>query len=116
MNFDDAILAHSEWKRKLKQYLSNPDHSLQAADVEKDDQCKVGEWLFTGGGHKYSCLEEFKTLVAAHAAFHRAAADLVRAADRGEIVSVEDVIGLGTEFSKATSKVVSALVEMKAKM
>jgi len=42
MNFDDAIKIHTMWKMKLDQYLSKPDKSLGAADVETDCKCQLG--------------------------------------------------------------------------
>lgn len=115
MDFDEAISVHSAWKHKLKLYLSRPDHSLKAASVAVNDRCKLGEWI-VGEGRKYSTLPEFTTLSAQHTRFHKAAADIVRKADRGQDVSGELVPGSNSEFSQATASVVRALIEMKKKV
>jgi hypothetical protein len=38
MNFEDAILAHSEWKSKLRNYISKKDNSLNPSILEQDNQ------------------------------------------------------------------------------
>jgi len=115
MDFDEAISAHSAWKRTLKLYLSKPDHSLAAADVALDDRCKLGEWI-AGDGRKYSALPEFATLRAQHTRFHQAAGSIVSRADRGEDISGELVPGSNSEFSQATAQVIRALIDMKKKV
>jgi len=112
MDFDAALVAHADWKRKLKAYLEKPDRSLQAAEVALDNKCKLGEWI-TGEGRKHAASPLFKTLTAEHARFHKAAAELVRRANLGEKVNGEVALGASSEFTKATVAVVSAITEMK---
>jgi len=112
MDFDAALLAHTAWKRKLKVYLEKPDHSLQAPEVAVDNKCKLGEWIH-GEGRKYAASPVFKTLTAEHARFHKAAAELVRRANSGENVDAEVALCASSEFAKATTSVVNALVELK---
>ena len=114
MNFDDAVAAHSDWKRKLNSYLQKPDHSLRADEVEADDRCVLGKWL-KGEARKYSALPEFAKLTAEHARFHKAAADVVRRVDCGQDVSADLAIGRGSEFGRASSSVVLALMGLKKK-
>ena len=114
MNFDDAVAAHSEWKRKLNSYVQNPDYSLNAAEVAADDRCVLGQWL-KGEAQKYSALPEFAKLRAEHTRFHKAAADIVSRVDRGQDVSPDLAIGGGSEFGRASSAVVLAIVGMKKK-
>jgi Chemoreceptor zinc-binding domain len=115
VDFDEAISAHSSWKRKLRLYLSKPDHSLTVADVAADDRCKLGEWI-AGDGRKYSSLPEFAILRDQHTRFHKAAQDIVSRADRGENISEELVPGSNSEFSQATATVIRALIDMKKKV
>ena len=115
MNFDEAILAHSDWKRKIKSYLQKPDRSLQPAEVGADNKCKLGQWI-TGEERKYAAVPEFTRLVTEHARFHRAAGELVRRANHGEKVDSEVAVGASSEFAKATSNVIASLLEMKSKV
>ncbi len=112
MDFDAAIVAHSDWKRKLKAYLQKPDHSLQPTELALTTKCKLGEWA-TGEGRKYASSPFFQTLTAEHSRFHKAAAELVRKANLGESVNAETALGATSEFAKASTSVVNAIVEMK---
>jgi hypothetical protein len=114
MDFDDAVAAHSGWKRKLNAYVRNPDHSLNVAEIAADDRCMLGHWL-KGEAQKYSALPEFAKLTAEHTRFHKAAADIVNRVDQGEDVSPDLVIGGGSEFGRASSAVVLAIMGMKKK-
>lgn len=114
MNFDDAVAAHSEWKRKLNAYVQKPDHSLKAAEVGADNRCVLGRWL-EGEARKYSAFPEFAKLTTEHTRFHKAAEDIVNKADRGQDVSAALVLGGGSEFGRASSAVVLAIIDMKRK-
>jgi methyl-accepting chemotaxis protein len=112
MSFDDAVVCHSEWKRKLQNYVANPDQSLALDEVAATDRCKLGKWI-RGEGRKCSVYPEFAKLVAEHRRFHKAAGQIVNRADNGEDVSGEFALGVGSEFSLASSSVVLALMDMK---
>jgi hypothetical protein len=112
MNFDQAISCHVQWKSKLASYLNHPDHSLSAAEIAKDDRCDLGKWL-CGEGQKYANSPEFKKLVADHAHFHAAAAEIVKKADTGLRVSEEVALGAKSEYSSVSNAVVSSLMHMK---
>jgi hypothetical protein len=114
MNFDDAVAAHSEWKRKLYSYVQQPDHSLRADDVAADDRCVMGQWL-KGEAQKYSAFPEFAKLKAEHTRVHKAAADIVNRVNSGQDVSADLAIGGGSEFGRASSAVVLAIVSLKKK-
>ena len=115
MNFDDAIKAHSAWKMKLAGYLRNPDGSIKASDVQMDNRCDLGKWIY-GEGAKFASIPEHATLKKEHSRFHRAAAEVVKKADSGQSVSEEIALGGKSEFSGASSAVVSAIMTMKTKI
>jgi hypothetical protein len=112
MNFDQAISSHVAWKSKLTAYINHPDHSLNAAEIAKDDHCELGKWL-SGEGQKFANSPEFKKLVTDHAQFHKAAADIVKKADSGLKVGEEVALGAKSEYSSASNAVVSSLMRMK---
>jgi hypothetical protein len=33
MNFDEALVAHSNWKRRPRSYIAKPDQSLKVGEV-----------------------------------------------------------------------------------
>ncbi|MBZ5641592.1 MAG: CZB domain-containing protein [Acidobacteriia bacterium] len=114
MDFDHAIAAHSSWKQKLRSYLAKPDHSLKAADVERSDKCDLGKWIVEETT-RYGKMPEFQTLRSAHERFHKAAAGVIRHVDSGQNVTEEVALGGKSEFSSASSSVVSAIMAIKAK-
>jgi len=113
MNFDEAIAAHSAWKRILSDYLVKHDGSLKPQEVSVDNKCPLGQWIH-GEGLQYSKLPEYATLKSEHARFHKITADVVRRADSGESVTEETALGSKSEFRAASAAVVSAIVQMKA--
>ena len=114
MDFNAAIAAHSAWKRKLAQYVAKPDKSIDPAQLEKDDRCELGRWIY-GEGRKHASDPTFKELTKEHADFHRAAADVVRRANAGNSVSEEVVLGARSAYARATTAVVQALMALKQK-
>jgi hypothetical protein len=114
MDFDDAIQAHSDWKRKLRAYLAKPDGTLRPDEVGATNKCQLGQWI-AGEGTLYAAFTEFAALAADHACFHKAAAELVRKANSGRNVDREIALGANSAFTKATSKIISAIVALKKK-
>jgi methyl-accepting chemotaxis protein len=115
MNFDEAITCHTKWKMKLASYLAKPDHSLNATVVESPVQCDLGKWI-NGEGKRYSSLPEFAAMVSGHAAFHKAAASVIRKADSGQSVAEETALGAKSEFAAASNAVVRSLMALKSKV
>ncbi|SEG48618.1 Chemoreceptor zinc-binding domain-containing protein [Bryocella elongata] len=114
MDFRSAVTSHSEWKAKLSGYLSQPNGSLDAATVERDDQCELGLWLHEEG-MEWHDLPEYAALTADHAHFHEAAAEVVRRADAGERLNHETVLGCGSAYMDAAKRMVIALIRLKAR-
>ena len=113
MDANQAVVAHSTWKSKLANYIKDPNHSLTAAEVEASDRCDLGKWL-KGEGRKHASLQEYSKLVAEHARFHRAAASVVRNADKHN-VQADMALGSKSEFGEASASVVLAIMAMKDK-
>jgi methyl-accepting chemotaxis protein len=115
MDFREAIQAHAEWKMKLTAYIGKPDRSLDPQTVGGDANCVLGKWL-KGEGSRYSASPEFADLVADHARFHKAAAEIIRRADAGEKLDSEIALCGNSEYSRSSNSVVSSLMRMKAKV
>ena len=112
MDFDQAINAHVQWKSKLKAYIVKPDKSLNPVTVSSDLNCDLGKWLH-GDGKKNSSLTGYAALVEDHARFHRAAGEVIKKADSGKDASEEIALGANSEFSNASTAVVSKLMQLK---
>ena len=115
MDFDQAISAHSNWKAKLRAYLTKPDRSLSPSEIAQDNKCELGKWIHGEGAH-HANLPEFQTLRDEHAHFHKTAAEVVRKADSGQNMTEETALGSKSEFATASSRVVSAIMGIKAKV
>ena len=115
MDFDYAIAAHAEWKRKLAKYLAAPDHSLNADEVSADNRCELGKWL-AGEGKKFSKLAEYASTVSDHGKFHKAAGEIVRRANAGQKVTEDVALGAKSDFATASSSVVRSIMALKAKV
>ena len=115
MDFDHAIAAHAEWKRKLARYLAAPDHSLNPDEVSADNRCELGKWLVSEG-KKFAKLAEYGAVVSDHAKFHKAAAEIVRRANAGQRVTEEVALGAKSDFAAASSSVVRSIMALKAKV
>ena len=111
MNFNDAITAHSAWKRRLTAYLQKPDKSIDPVQLAKDDQCELGQWIHAELS-KHASDPRYSELKKEHANFHRAAADVVRRANAGQAVSAETVLGAKSEYGNCSSRVVQAIMQM----
>lgn len=115
MNIDDAIKAHAQWKTKLALYLSNPDGSLKPADIAPDNRCDLGKWIY-GEGRTHAHLPELETLRTTHAAFHNAAASVVRKIDSGEQRDLNVLTGFSSEFGALSLRIVNLLKTLAGKI
>jgi len=115
VNVDEAIASHTKWKMKLASYLAKPDRSLNPAVVGSPGQCDLGKWI-NGEGKQHSSLPEFAAMVSGHAAFHKAAASVIRRADTGQSVGEEIALGAKSEFAAASNTVVRSLMALRSKV
>lgn len=107
-DFQAAITAHREWKSRLRQAIQ--DHAqLDAAAIQRDDQCPLGRCLHGAGKQKWGNSPRFRDLVAKHAQFHVAASRVAGAINAGEMHQAERMIAPGSEFSAASAKVCALL-------
>jgi methyl-accepting chemotaxis protein len=112
INLDEAVQTHSDWKRKLQNYLANPDGSIDATKLAMDNACTLGQWLY-GDGKKFANLPEYNQLVEAHKNFHKSAADIVRRKEGGEDVSADMALGSHSPFAKHSMDVVMMIKRIK---
>jgi len=113
MDFDQAILAHSKWKTRLKNYIQGHEY-VDPNILGKDDQCELGKWLH-GEGKKLSGLSGFADLTAKHAKFHVAAAAVARGARQCSPEKALELLDpLKSEFGRASSDCVNALTVLRS--
>lgn len=112
MDYDQAIRAHANWKTRLRNYIQNPDRSLSASEVARDDVCDLGRWIL-GHGQSHATLPAFPILKATHTEFHRAAAEIVARANVGERVDDAVTFGATSPFGVKSMEVVEALLRLR---
>jgi|CZKR01.1.fsa_nt_gi hypothetical protein len=112
MDFDEAVAAHSKWKRRMRRSLAKHDGELNPAEVALDHKCVLGEWIY-GEGASYCSLAEYAKLKYEHDRFHKVAAELIQRANSGESIDAELAPCSNSEFSTSSSAVIIAIVAMK---
>ena len=112
MDLNQAIDAHVSWKTKLATYLLHPNGTINGSKLALDDQCELGKWIHGDGG-RLSNEPNFVHLAAAHARFHKEAAEIVRKADAGQQVMAEAALGAKSEYARASNEVVMLLMKLK---
>ncbi|MCE1239314.1 MAG: CZB domain-containing protein [Azonexaceae bacterium] len=110
LDFEAAVHAHERWRQRLLDYVAGGDEPLDPAVVGRDDQCALGSWIH-GAGRSLRGDPCFAELKVEHAAFHRCAADIIRAYQGGDGEGARQRI-LG-EFSERSRKVVGLLGQLR---
>ncbi len=114
MNFTEVIMAHIAWKKRLLNYMSGDrSEALNPENIEKDNQCVLGKWIY-GEGSQYQSLKEFARVKDEHANFHRMAANVVRFCDAGKMTDAEDL--LHGEYSRTSERVKRELARLAVHM
>jgi len=118
MDFDAAMQAHANWKIRLTGYANGivkdkPD----AVTAGKDNACQLGQWLHGEAKAKLAGRPDYAVLVSAHAEFHRQAAAVIRTVESGQLDKARgELDNSESAYRKASSRVISLLMEMKAKV
>jgi methyl-accepting chemotaxis protein len=111
-NFDAMILAHQDWKKKLRVALASEleARKLQPKEIAKDDVCALGKWIY-GNGRALSAMPEYGQLKEQHGHFHRCAADIARKAQEGDKDGAK--VLLHDTFMPLSEKTVSLIRTMR---
>ena len=110
LDFDGAISAHRNWRRRLLDFVGDQGEALDPAVVERDDKCVLGCWIH-GDGRALQADPNFGDLKHEHAGFHRCAAEVIRSTLAGDSRSARSQIA--GEFTDLSNKVVGLLEDMK---
>ncbi|MDX1984946.1 MAG: CZB domain-containing protein [Bryobacteraceae bacterium] len=79
---NSAVTAHSLWKQRLADAVQSGGQGLDAAQLEKDNLCELGKWLYASPEHgSHPHYEKVRQL---HAEFHRQAAAVLRMGLKGQ--------------------------------
>jgi hypothetical protein len=115
MDFREALKAHTMWKVRLSDYFTLADNSLDAAEVEIDNRCVLGKWIY-GEGIAYSHIPEYEMLKNYHKDFHKIAANLIRRVNNGEVLDKKEVLGLNSEYDTVSMNVSQYILALQRKV
>jgi hypothetical protein len=107
-----AIEAHTQWKTKLRQCMSDHSKCSDPATVEKDNLCGLGQWIY-GDGRKLANEPQFEQLRVDHATFHKCAAKVIREIQANRLGDAERL--MANEYTDIAQKVIGGLTKMKAR-
>ena len=112
MNLDNAILAHYEWKNKLKAAIAGQSQ-LDAGTISRDNCCEFGKWLYAEGGALYGKKPEFTALLQKHKTFHLEAGKVASAINARNYAAASQMIESATPFGSASLAVGVAVNALK---
>ena len=113
LNFKTALEAHIAWKQKLKGIIDGTGTEvLDPTKVSRDDQCPLGQWIYSEGKKKYGGMAGFQELVASHAHFHKCAGHTLELALEGKTEEAERELAGSGCFSKASLNVSRQLLKL----
>ena len=111
LNLKNVIDAHFEWRNRLESALDGSSREkYDTTDVEKDNLCTLGKWLYGPGKQLYSKLPEYKELLKIHAEFHICASEIL--IDHGEGYTEQASKKLDREFNDLSSQIQIDLVRL----
>ncbi len=105
-----ALASHSQWKVRLRDAIARGTSDLTTSTVSRDDQCEFGKWLHGPLDAELVGSVHYERCVAAHRAFHRAAAATLGLALTGDAVEAEARLRPGGEFANASAAVVREIL------
>ncbi|MBL8933009.1 MAG: CZB domain-containing protein [Archangium sp.] len=107
LDFNAVVVAHMEWRNRLKRWLSSGAADFDPALVGRSDACALGKWIASQPKNP-----KLAHVIAAHDQFHRVANDVVTAQQTDPQQALALLEGAG--FKTASSEVVNALTRWKA--
>jgi CheY-like chemotaxis protein len=108
--FDEVILAHSQWKRRLKKAIETGVSDLNPQEAKDYHNCSFGQWLYSKDSKK---LPHHLELLEMHRKFHEEAAMILQLALQGAKVEAMERVALGSQFNQLTAKLVNKLAEIR---
>jgi hypothetical protein len=114
-DIDDALIAHSQWKKRFQDAISHQPSDFNPEAVKKDDICQFGKWLH-GLSAEDTQNEDYKTVKTLHADFHKTAGEILELVLSGEKDEAMKKIESGGQYSNMTGRLVLALRAWRLKV
>lgn len=114
LTLKEAIPIHTAWKIKLKQQIE-AGVELDAMEVGNPHLCELGQWIY-GEGLTYTNLPSYEILCYHHDHLHRAAADMVRWRNQGDVAMALRMMQEDGALMKSSNKLVWAISELSKEL
>jgi len=112
MDFDAAITAHRQWRRRLLDFVAGGSHEqLDSAVVGRDDQCALGKWIYGTCQPALGRHPLCENLRSAHRAFHECAGEIIRKRQSGDIARARHL--LGGDFARRSEETIHHIEAMR---
>lgn len=116
LNVADAVSAHAAWKERLFHYVNGTStEKLDENAICRDDACVLGKWIYGDARNFLSEVPDYHRLKSAHASFHVAASEIVRAVNANNVEKAEKLLVEGP-FSEQSREVQIMLAKLYAKL
>ena len=112
VDLDSAIQAHAQWRTRLRNAAQHKER-LDADTIGRDDCCDLGRWLHGKGQGTYGSLPVFQDLVDRHRKFHTEAGAIAKTINLGNYAAAEEALAGNTAFSRASSEVGAAIIQLR---
>ena len=103
-----AVGAHGAWKNRLAAAIDNGNSEFNPAQVEPDNLCAFGKWLYALSPADRKS-EHYAKVQALHAAFHKEAAQVLRLALSGKKSDATSSMTSGGRYMTASANLILAL-------
>lgn len=111
--FDEAIAAHLDWKRRLRDCLDRGEECPGSSEALNDGLCDLGHWLF-GEGSRYANLPAYGELLQEHGRFHLESAKILLLVEAGKLEEAERLLLEDGPFLDSSAAVVGAIGRLRA--
>ena len=111
MNLQEAMKKHAEWRIRLRTAIIKKE-KLDTVALATDNRCELGIWLHGDAKLKLGNNPIYANCVKAHAAFHKAVAEVASASNKGQYADAEKMMGAGSAFSQESNNVGMALMAL----
>lgn len=116
MNFEEAEKAHIQWVTRLRMYAAGTLSEKLNPDIVKiDNVCALGKWIY-GEAQQIVPAADLAPLIAVHAGFHQAAAEIVLKVDQQMLAEVKELLdNPQSALNRRVHEVVSSIRQLSAK-
>jgi len=111
--FDEAIAAHLDWKRRLRDCLDRGETCPRSDQAVNDGLCDLGHWLFNEGS-RYANLPAYGELLMQHGRFHLESAKILLLIEAGKLDAAEHMLLDDGPFLESSAEVVGAIGRLRA--